>query len=288
MLFIDYVIHFLVRAYLIYFNKIGSLRMKPARLAIIGIAVLCGAGAFLMTGRKAPPQIVTIAAPKQVALTDEILVMNADTSMGTLIQKNKDFRWQAWPKEAISTYMIKRSDQPNGDTDTDGSIVRGNFLSGEPVRKDKLVKGSGSGFLSAILPTGMRAMAINIDSSGANAAGGFILPNDRVDILRTFKEDGGSNGFSTETVLTNIRVLAIAQTVQEENGKKTLSGNTATLELDPKQVEAITLAQRTGTLSLALRSLVDHNKTVNAPVGEVEDNKLTIVRFGVSQSAGGK
>ena len=262
--------------------------MKPARIAIIGVALMCGLGAFMLTSRKAPTQIVTIAAPKSVSMTDEILVMNADVSMGTLIQKNKDFRWQAWPKEAVSTYMIKRSDQPNGDVDTDGSIVRGNFLSGEPVRKDKLIKGSGSGFLSAILPAGMRAMAINIDSSGANAAGGFILPNDRVDILRTFKDDTAGNAFTTETVLTNIRVLAIAQTVQEENGKKTLSGNTATLELDPKQVETITLAQRTGTLSLALRSLVDHNKTVNAPAAEPEDNKLTIVRFGVSQSTGGK
>ncbi len=262
--------------------------MKPARIAIIGVALMCGLGAFMLTSRKAPTQVVTISAPKPVSLTDEILVMNADVSMGTLILKNKDFRWQAWPKEASSSYMIKRSEQPTGEADVDGSIVRGNFLAGEPVRKDKLIKGSGSGFLSAILPTGMRAMAINIDSSGANAAGGFILPNDRVDILRTFKDETAGNAFTTETVLTNVRVLAIAQTVQEENGKKTLSGNTATLELDPKQVETITLAQRTGSLSLALRSLVDHNKTVNIPTAEPEDNKLTIVRFGVSQSSGGK
>jgi pilus assembly protein CpaB len=263
--------------------------MKPARLAIVGVAVICGLGAFLLAGRKPPPQIVTIAAPKVVTPTEEILVMVADTSMGTLIAKNKDFRWQSWPQEAASSpYMIRRSEQPNADTDVDGSIVRGNFLAGEPVRKDKLVKGSGSGFLSAILPTGMRAMAINIDSSGANAAGGFILPNDRVDILRTYKDDSGGNGFTTETVLTNIRVLAIAQTVQEENGKKNISGNTATLELDPRQVESITLAQRTGTLSLALRSLVDHTKADAAKPAELEDTKLTIVRFGVSQSAGGK
>jgi pilus assembly protein CpaB len=265
--------------------------MKPARLAVIGVAVMCGLGAFLLAGRKPPPQIVTIAAPSAVVSsisTEDILVMSADVSMGTILAKNKDFKWQAWPKDVMSQYMIKRSDQPTAEVDIDGSIVRGNFLSGEPVRKDKLIKGAGSGFLSAVLPAGMRAMAINIDSSGANAAGGFILPNDRVDILRTYKEDGFGAGFTIETVLTNIRVLAIAQTVQEENGKKTLSGNTATLELDPRQVETITLAQRTGTLSLALRSLVDHNKTVNTPVAEGEDNKLTIVRFGVSQSAGGK
>jgi pilus assembly protein CpaB len=266
--------------------------MKPARLAVIGVAVVCGFGAFLLAGRKPPPQVITLTAPSlapaPTIATEEILVMSADVTMGSILAKNKDFRWQAWPKEVISQYMIKRSDQPTAEADVDGSIVRGNFLSGEPVRKDKLIKGAGSGFLSAVLPAGMRAMAINIDSSGANAAGGFILPNDRVDILRTYKDDAGGSGFTTETVLSNIRVLAIAQTVQEENGKKNISGNTATLELDPRQVETVTLAQRTGTLSLALRSLVDHTKVDSAKPAEVEDNKLTIVRFGVSQSAGGK
>ncbi len=266
--------------------------MKPARIAVIGIAAVCGIGAFMLAGRNPPAQVITLEAPvqKAVVLTEDILVMSNDISMGTLIVKNKDFKWQAWSKEAAtSPFMIRRSDQPNGESDIDGSIVRGNFLAGEPVRKDKLIKGSGSGFLSAILPTGMRAMAISIDSNGANAVGNFILPNDRVDILRTYKDDTpGSNGFQTETLLPNIRVLAIAQTVQEENGKKTVSGNTATLELDPKQVETVTLAQRTGTLSLVLRSLVDHNTTKVTPVSDGEDNKLTIVRFGVSQSAGGK
>ncbi len=269
--------------------------MKPARLAVLGVALLFGLGAFLLAGRRPPAQVVQLAAPEQapapVVQTDDILVMNADVPMGTIILRSKDFKWQPWPKEAVSTYMIKRSEAPTAEADIDGSIVRGNFLAGEPVRKDKLIKGAGSGFLSAILPSGMRAMAIAIDSSGANAAGGFILPNDRVDILRTYKDDsagpGRGDAINTETVLTNIRVLAIAQTVQEENGKKTLTGNTATLELDPKQVEAITLAQRTGSLSLALRSLVDHNKVSETPSNTVpEDSSLTIVRFGVSQSAG--
>ena len=267
--------------------------MKPARIAVIGIAVLSGAGAFFLAGRKPAPVQISVPTPAPVLPTEEILVMSKDTPMGSVILKNADFKWQIWPKEAVSPTMLTRSRNQTAEADVDGSIVRSAFVAGEPVRKDKLIKGAGSGFLSAILPSGMRAMAINIDTSGANAAGGFILPNDRVDILRTYRDEaaGGGNradAFATETVLTNVKVLAIAQTIQEDNGKKTLTGNTATLELDPRQVEAITLAQRTGTLSLALRSLTDHNKVSETPVAAPEESSLTIVRFGVSQSVGKK
>ncbi|MBY0613470.1 MAG: Flp pilus assembly protein CpaB [Beijerinckiaceae bacterium] len=266
--------------------------MKPARIAVIAVAILSGVGAFILAGRKPAPVQVTVKETAPVLPTEEILVVNKDVSMGTVISKNADFKWQVWPKEAVSATMITKSANPAAEADIDGSIVRSAFVAGEPIRKDKLIKGAGSGFLSAILPSGMRAMAINIDTSGANAAGGFILPNDRVDILRTYRDDnagagsGKSDGFATETVLTNVKVLAIAQTIQEENGKKTLTGNTATLELDPRQVETVTLAQRTGTLSLALRSLTDHNKVADTPASAPEENALTIIRFGVSQAVG--
>ena len=274
-------------------DNLGSRVMKPARVAVVAIAVLSGFGAFMLAGRRPAPLTVTMPqAPAPVLDTEEVLVMSKDVAMGTVILKNADFRWQVWPKDAVSPTMLTRSGSQSAEADVDGSIVRSSFLAGEPIRREKLIKGAGSGFLSAILPSGMRAMAINIDTSGANAAGGFILPNDRVDILRTYRDDaaasvsGKTDTFATETVLNNVKVLAIAQMVQEENGKKTLTGNTATLELDPRQVETVTLAQRTGTLSLALRSLTDHNKVSETPMAAPEESSLTIVRFGVSQSVG--
>ncbi len=93
--------------------------------------------------------------------------------------------------------------------------------------------------------------------------------------------------FLAETILQNIRVLAIGQNVQERNGEKVVVGETATLELDPRQSELISLAQRTGELSLVLRSLADANKPSDIPVAR-EDAGLTIVRFGVSQTVGKK
>ena len=131
----------------------------------------------------------------------------------------------------------------------------------------------------------MRAVAINTDSQGATSAGGFILPNDRVDVVRTFHDDttkgmpgANANTFISETILHNVRVLAIGQNVQDKNGQPVVVGSTATLELDPVQAETIILAQRIGQLSLTLRSIQDVNKEAD-PVQKA-DRGLTVVRFG--------
>ncbi len=167
--------------------------------------------------------------------------------------------------------------------------MRSAFLSGEPIRREKLIKTDGTGFMSAILPSGMRAVAISIDNRGASSAGGFILPNDRVDIIRIYRDDetsrsGGSDVHRAETILSGIRVLAIGQNVQERNGEKVVTGETATLELSPAQAEQITLGQKIGQLSLALRSLADANKPQEA-VRDDRDGAMTIVRHGVPKQA---
>ncbi len=191
----------------------------------------------------------------------EVLVAAAELPMGQTI-KPADLRWQSWPKTAASDSSLQRASAPTALEDTVGSIVRSPFLSGEPIRREKLIKANGSGFLSAILPSGKRAVAISIDARGSNTAGGFILPNDRVDVLRTARdEDASRSGIgdvqTAATILTNIRVLAVGQTVQERNGERVVTGDTATLELTPAQAEAVTLAQKVGQLSLTLRSLAD-------------------------------
>lgn len=167
--------------------------------------------------------------------------------------------------------------------------MRSSFLSGEPIRREKLIKANGSGFLSAILPSGKRAVAIAIDARGSNTAGGFILPNDRVDVLRTARDEDASRAGTgdvqtAETILTNIRVLAVGQTVQERNGERVVTGDTATLELTPAQAEAVTLAQKVGQLSLTLRSLADAGQVApDAPETRQTEGGLTIVRYGVTK-----
>ena len=161
-----------------------------------------------------------------------------------------------------------------------------------PIRREKLIRADGSGFMSAILPSGMRAVAITIDTRGANSAGGFILPNDRVDVVRTFRQEGkpgaaGGDNYATETLIGDVRVLAIGQNVQEKNGQPVVVGSNATLELDPQQAETIINAQRTGQLSLVLRSVLDARQAATAAPTQAAAHGLSVVRYGtVSEDTG--
>lgn len=260
--------------------------MKPARLAILAIALLAGgAAAYLMSAGEPEPTPAPVVMVPGIKTTD-VLVAAAEVPMGQTL-KPGDLRWQAWPAESASEGLIKRSDSPKALEDTAGAIARSAFLAGEPIRREKIIRADGSGFMSAILPSGKRAIAITIDTRGATSAGGFVLPNDRVDLIRTYRDEEASRGSGSdvqraETILSNVRVLAIGQNVQEKNGEKVVTGETATLELTPAQAEQVSLAQRSGQISLALRSLTDVNQA-ETPREERSDRRLNVVRFGVQK-----
>lgn len=255
--------------------------MKAARLVVLGVALAAGLGAaYLMMGTKPPEQVRVVVAAPPIA-RDAVLVAVHDLAFGTVIASD-DVRWQSWPKDQVPMGVIQQSMQPAGIHDVVGAIVRSNFLTGEPLRSERLVRGSGSGFMSAVLAPGSRAVAIDLADQGKSAAGGFILPNDRVDVIRTFHPDEAPSATSSDTILTNIRVLAIGQSVQEKAAERTVIGSTATIELTPEQAEKVVLAQRTGQLTLSLRSMADSAKD-DAPVEE--QKTMTIIRFGnASQS----
>jgi pilus assembly protein CpaB len=259
--------------------------MKPARLIVLVSALgAAGVAAMIMMRQNEPaPVVVQQAAPSK---SIEVLVASADLPIGQVL-KPGDIRWQPWPADLAPAGALTRDSAPNAATEMAGSLVRMSFLGGEPIRREKLVRADGSGFMSAILPSGMRALAISIDTRGATSAGGFILPNDRVDVLRIYRDEeaskaGGSDVQVAETILTNVRVLAIGQNVQERNGERVVTGDTATLELTPGQAERLALAQRVGQLSLVLRSLADAKQT--AAREERTDAGLTVIRAGVARA----
>ena len=264
--------------------------MKIARLAVLGIALAAGvAAAFMINGSKGSGPTVEVAAPQPVVETDDVLVAARALDIGAAIGAN-DIKWQAWPKPEVANGMIVKSAEPDAIDKIKGSVSRGEFFAGEPMRREKLVKGPNSGFLSAILPSGYRAVAINIDNAGSASAGGFILPNDRVDVLRTYRDDEagrqlGTEVYRSETILTDVRVLAIGTNVQEKNGDHVVQGSTATLEVDPRQAEQLVLAQRVGQLSLALRSMADAGKAANLSSDTTPARTLTIVRYGIASQS---
>ena len=137
--------------------------------------------------------------------------------------------------------------------------------------------------MAAIVPAGMRAVSTTITPE--TSAGGFILPNDRVDVLLTSAEkapSGGGEYYRSRTILADVRVLAVDQNVEEKNGQKTAIGKIATLELLPQDAEKLALANRLGTISLALRSLSEVPTNKDAVSNLNRNESITIVRFGQS------
>ncbi len=259
-----------------------SERMKPARLIVLGIAVTAGALAYMLSGgERVPAPVQQVVRPAQE--TVEILVAKTDIAVGRSVSPD-DMTWQAWPVAAAGPLFVRKTARPDALNEFKGAVARAPFVAGEPIREEKLVRADGSGFMSAILPAGMRAVSTEI--SAETGAGGFILPNDRVDVLLTRREQGAQNAESimTETILRNIRVLAIDQTVEEKGGQKVVVGKTATLELGPQQAETLAMSRQRGTLSLALRSLADAKPNVTTDTDEPERNssRVNFVRFGVS------
>ena len=258
--------------------------MKAARIVVLSVALAAGGVAALLAGRSEPPPKPQAVQPQQIASVD-VLVAKSDIEMGKSISAD-DVTWQAWPTNANTGNFIRKSDHPNAVSELAGSVARAPFIAGEPIREAKLVKVKGSGFMAAILPSGMRAVSIGV--SPESAAAGFILPNDHVDVVLTRRDReaekaAGIEVHTSETILADIRVLAIDQQLEEKNGQKVVVGKTATLELTPGQVEVVTLARQTGTLSLALRSITDAGKaTIKSEDDKGKRDAVNVVRFGVS------
>jgi len=257
--------------------------MNTARIVVLAIAVCAGgAAAYLASGSDPKP----VVAEQPALETTDVLIAKSDIGLGQTVTAD-DVKWQSWPAASSSSSFIKRSDQPDALNQTVGSIARSPFIAGEPIRETKLVKGSGSGFMAAILPTGMRAISTEI--SPETGAGGFILPNDKVDVILTKRDSGGDRGgreiINSATILTNVRVLAVDQTIGEKDGQKVVVGKTATLELKPEQAESLARARQSGTLSLSLRSLSDANNNQDVASDDSKRDSVNIVRYGVSVTA---
>jgi pilus assembly protein CpaB len=261
--------------------------MNTARIVVLTIAVGAGGiAAYLASGSDNKPAPTEPVAQLQ---TVDVLVAKADIGLGQTV-KLEDMQWQTWPAATASNNFIRRSERPDATTQVAGSIARAPFIAGEPIREPKLVKADGSGFMAAILPTGMRAVSTEI--SPETGAGGFILPNDRVDVILSKREKnadrpGAPDVVNSEVILPNVRVLAIDQAPKEKDGQNSVVGKTVTLELKPEQTETLARSRQTGTLSLALRSIADLNVVDVKPDDQVQKrgDSVNVIRYGVASQA---
>lgn len=277
--------------------------MKPAKIAVICIAAVSAIGLALVVramGSSGQAVSTAAAAPVEAARPmAKVLVAARDLAPGKRLT-DADLTWKDWPvdevnpafitdgsvpipqaaaaegappqaataaapKGAVATVARAAANVATGGAKSEyfGSVVREPILAGEPIVGRKIVRAGDSGYMAAYLEPGMRAMAIRVNVE--TAAGGFILPGDRVDLVLTRETNLGNIGasegdrskFTSATVLQNIKVLAIDQSTRAGDDEQAVVGATATLEVGPRDAEALALAKSEGELSLVLRSYAD-------------------------------
>jgi pilus assembly protein CpaB len=258
--------------------------MKAARLVVLGIAIAAGGVAALLAGKGHEP---AAPAPQPVAVLDtvDVLIAKIDLGRGQVLDPSQ-IGWQAWPTAAANANFIRRTARPDALNQLSGAIVRVPIAAGQPIYDPMVVFAKGSGFMAAMLPKGMRAVAIDIAPD--TDAGGFILPEDHADVVltrhdRAQEAANGTEALISTTILENVRVLAVDQATEEKGGQKVVLGKTATLEVTQSQAEALALARQQGSLSLTLRSLID-SKPATPEAERKSATTINMVRFGVGGS----
>lgn len=217
-------------------------------LVVAGLAAVVAAVFVRGAMQPAAPAPQQVEAPQPQS--QRILAAARDLAPGERLAAG-DMRWTEWPQEAVLPSHIVRDRDAEAVERLTGAIARTAVTSGEPLSEARLVLAGEAGFMAAVLTPGMRAVAV--PTSARAGAGGFILPNDRVDILVSTDREGGMR---TDVVVENVRVLAIDQSYSDERDGAVV-GSTATVELLPEQARAVALAVAGGDISLALRSIAD-------------------------------
>lgn len=255
--------------------------MKRARIIVLAIAITAALGAAWIA-RAIVSQTPEVQRVEKTVGATNVLVASKDINLGDSVRAD-NFKWQQWPVEGVTPGLITQDAQPDAPSELSGAVARAPFIEGEPIKEQKLIKISEGGVMAAILPAGMRAISTPIREE--TAAGGFILPNDRVDVILSYKmRVGRKEEPVSEAVLRNARVLAIGQMLENKDGEKVVTGKTATLELTPRQAEVLALAQSMGEISLSLRSLSDsvpgHAESA-AEIGSARSGSVKILKYGV-------
>ncbi len=252
-------------------------------LLILGALFMMGGTAFVaknwLDAQRAPVQVAgEVEAPPAPVLT-YVLIAKSDIPLGTFLQQ-EDLEWQAWPDDGLAeSYLIQDAFD---ETTLIGSVARQNISAGEPITQGRMVAPGDRGFLAAVLKPGFRAVSIEVDAT--SGIGGFVFPGDRVDLILSHTIQDSSledrtERRASETILTNVRILAVDQTTDNTTESEPSIADTATLELSPRQAEMIATVRDMGQLSLSLRSLIKDDEELQrlsrgeAPLEEPEPEK---------------
>jgi pilus assembly protein CpaB len=259
--------------------------MRASRIILLLVALIAGGlAAFLATRNDAPQQVAqapTIIEEKKA----QILVAKTPIGVGQRLGETA-VEWQDWPELAVRPEYVTKEALPDAAEQLAEAVARFEFFPGEPILESKLVR-SAQGYLSAVLAKGMRGVSVEV--SAESASGGYIFPNDRVDVVLSRDSDGGK---ISQTILANVKILAINRRLGEagasgspadpENPSADVFQDAAiaTLELTPEQGELIINSTSIGSLSLVLRSMADYQVAAEELVRDATSRSIRLIKAG--------
>lgn len=276
--------------------------MSPMRIIILVLALAAAGGAAFLVLQLSKPQIVTQTVTESELLVKEkevsevqVLTVTRDFLVGETI-KSEDLQWSQWPKANLVEGYYVYTVVPASVEELNGAVVKTALYKGEPLLPQKIVMKGDQGLLSAMMSPDMRAVSVEI--SAESASGGFVLPNDRVDLILTYDqksqpERGISERTLASTIIQNVRILAIDQNFAvNAEGETARLGSTATIEVTPREAELVAMAQRVGKVTLSLRPLdtfvsgTDRNARIEMLEENAGSTGVTIFRNGKPVPAG--
>lgn len=267
--------------------------MSPIRIIILLLALAAAVGAALLVMQLSQPQIRTETVSKDKLVIEElevskveVLTVTRDIAIGETF-KAGDLQWSPWPEANVVEGYYLQAAAPTSIETLTGAVIKLALFKGEPVLPQKIAIKGEQGLLAALMEPGMRAISVEI--SAESASGGFILPNDRVDLILTYDQQADpERGIAQRTVATtvvqNVRVLAIDQNFSTEaEGETARLGSTATLEVSPREAELLAMSQSLGEVSLSLRPLDSNiSGTERDPRTELLDENGSAVGAGIT------
>jgi pilus assembly protein CpaB len=254
--------------------------MRIIIISAVALIVAVSTGYYLLQEMRPAPQLA-VTAEAEAPRSTEVLVPAVQLTAGTILRA-EHLTSIGLDESAITPEMVLADDA--GRTLLIGSVARQPLPRGVPIARSATVHPGERGFLAAVLPQGKRAISIPISETAGIS--GLVQPGDRVDIILTYSISGGiidaeRDVKASETVMTNLRVLALDQRLGAQDQILEASGNvapvpvarTATLEVTPRQAEMITLSTTLGTLSMVLNSVRDGGDPEVAEAAEGDEAK---------------
>ncbi|WP_051328770.1 Flp pilus assembly protein CpaB [Geminicoccus roseus] len=233
---------------------------------------LAVAGSFAVVAAIFGPALLETPEPGAALASKPLPAIRVATrtfQVGTFLDAGSA-TFQDWSGK-VTDDMVTRDVHPG--QDVVGSVVVAPIVAGEPITRSKLLMPGQEGFLAAVLRPGMRAISIAVDAVSGNA--GHIFPGDRIDVILTqdlHRFDVAATGqrLATETILQDVRVIAVDQNLNEDLKQRDTDkiARTITLEVDQTDAQKVTLASGLGKLSLSLRSLLRNIE--NQPAGTAD------------------